>query len=104
MPCWRMISQQTVRGDLSGCDLDHVAEGLRAEGWHVYRRRDGGMVVVKGTIKGTIRGDGQVVLVGQGADLNEIKRAYSRQVIAATAKRYGWKQTRTSDRRGKMER
>jgi hypothetical protein len=93
MPCWE-VREVTV--DLDNCkDHDLLAEALKANGY-TNVRREGEVIRFD---QGYYRAGRITDTRGRNVDVNAIKRSYSQQVIAKTAKAKGWSAKWTADQR-----
>lgn len=85
MPCDQI---RTTTVELAAANLDHLGLALEGLGYLVERMGDA-LRLSRGSFSGFYR-SGQLQLP-PGADVNEVKRAYSREVVKAAGKRMGWK-------------
>lgn len=101
MPC-NTIQRSTISLELRADNQTFLIEALKSLGYRVdatqdrvrfsHSRRD-----VSGSfINGKLQIDGERSAV-ERFDVNEVKRAYSHQVVQATAKRFGWQATKKTD-------
>jgi hypothetical protein len=90
MPCFE-TRETTVA--LEAADLDALAAALEGQGHHVHSRQGRTLTGVDVTGRPWRYADGTLV-ADQGSalarDVNATKRAYSREVVRASAKRAGW--------------
>jgi len=88
MPC-NTIQQSKVEFLAASTDLDLLAEALRSKGFGVSKTFTG-LVYDNGYFRGFYNaGKGRIELPAS-MTVDEIKQAYSRQVIESQARKFGW--------------
>ena len=101
MPC-NTIQRSTVSLELRADNQEFLVNALKSLNYSVnvsnnvvrfsnYRTGVNGSFV-----DGKLRIDGETSVV-ERFDVNEVKRAYSRQVVEAAAKRFGWQANKKSE-------
>jgi hypothetical protein len=87
-------------------DRTLFASALREEGYEVSELATQ-LRFVGATFEGTFA-NGKLTVTGNRtfdiADQNALKRAYSRQVVAASARRFGWQVKKTEDTKLTLQR
>jgi hypothetical protein len=86
MPCWE-VRRMTL--ELEAADRDLLRAAIQALGYDV-RQQGAQMVVALDEGDAVIEGSSIRVPAGSEVVVNQIKQAYSRQVLTAAAKRFGW--------------
>jgi hypothetical protein len=105
MPCWE---RREITVQLDAADPALLRAGLRAAGFELEERGDTLYVRRAGRISigaaARITG-GQVIVDEADREIvNEITRAYSAEVVRATARRFGWTAQETGPNRLKLGR
>lgn len=98
MPC-DTITSTTVA--LQKADKELLKKGLKTDGWSVWE--SGGIIYANKFEAGRFYSaeyDGSRISTNQSGKnhddaVNSIKRSYSRAVVEATTRRYGWQTVRT---------
>lgn len=90
MPCY---TNQRVSVDAGKMNLTILTEAVKGLGWNVAPARDG---ILKWGVNQYDTQTG-VLAVGTDEEVNEIKRAYSEQVVKSQAARFGWSVKKQQD-------
>jgi hypothetical protein len=99
MPCW---TRRTTTVELAAADPEVLRRGLLAAEFTITAESDGVLAVNSRDGRGATIARGQVrVLRGDECVINEIKRAYSQEVVKSAAKRFGYTIT-TNKQTGKI--
>lgn len=93
MPC---DTRREVTVELKVADEKILIDGLFAAGFNVNSIA-GGLYVNKGRRRGELKNGKITVLEGDESIVNEIKRAYSGEVVRQSAKRFGWTLNATTE-------
>ena len=90
MPCWT-IKKTTV--NVSAMNLTTLAEGLKAAGFDVRQETDSLVFARAWSYRYHRYANSEIIIEGTEAVeelTQEVKRAYSAQVVRQTAKQFGW--------------
>lgn len=94
MPCY---TQREVTVELNVANPELLTAGLKAAGFTVQTTPRGFYVTNSKGLQAHIR-DGKITTAAQTESIiNEIKRAYSGEVVRTAAKRFGWNLNKTSE-------
>ena len=93
MPCY---TDREVTVELNVADPNLLTAGLKAAGFTVQTTPRGFYVTNSKGQQAHVR-DGKITTTGSAQSIiNEIKRAYSGEVVRTAAKRFGWTLNKTS--------
>lgn len=99
MPCWT-VRETTV--DLDAADADVLKRGLEAAGFATSLYEEATTLILRGGRIVAEITDGKVTVnASETGVINEIKRAYSAEVVRTAAKRFGYSLT-TNKQTGKI--
>lgn len=98
MPCWT-VRETSV--ELGAADPDVLRRGLEAAGFELSMYGSALLVMRGGQIVAEIENGRATVNRGDTDVVNEIKRAYSAEVVKTAAKRFGYSLT-TNKQTGKI--
>ena len=93
MPCWNVIESK-VEFLEANTDVGLLKLALEAMGFVVTQTKQGLSFIHRygGTTGEYVKATGQLTQRGsQAADINEVKRGYSKQVVELGARKQGWK-------------
>ncbi len=94
MPCY---TQREVTVELNVADVNLLTAGLKAAGFTVQTTPRGFYVTNSKGQQAHIR-DGKITTQQTSNDIiNEVKRAYSGEVVRTAAKRFGWTLSKTNE-------
>lgn len=92
LPCWTIQSSE-VSFDLEHTDINLLKLALEGLGYNVIQNKEGllfnkpGITGTYNATTGKINAD---VRSGLQLGVNEVKRAYSKEIVRFTAKKFGW--------------
>lgn len=98
MPCWT-VRETSV--ELAAADPDILRRGLEAAGFELSMYGSALLVMRGGQIVAELENGRVTVNRGDTGIVNEIKRAYSAEVVKVAAKRFGYSLT-TNKQTGKV--
>jgi hypothetical protein len=98
LPCWT-VRETSV--ELDAADPDILRRGLEAAGFELSNYGNALLVMRSGQIVAEIENGRVTVNRGDTAIVNEVKRAYSAEVVKIAAKRFGYSLT-TNKQSGKI--
>jgi hypothetical protein len=102
MPC-DSVQQSKVEFLATSTDLDLLTKALEKMGWTVTRNGDV-LNFSKGYYEtGSFNKKTGRMTLPESADLDEIKRGYSEEVVTTQAKKHGWQVSWSTNKAGKRE-
>jgi hypothetical protein len=93
MPCWEV---RQVSVEISAADLELLADSIEKEYGVKVERLNGGKALRFVHPDGylvTVAGGKVTVPAGREAEVNRIKRAYSKEAVKRDCKKFGWQVT-----------
>lgn len=105
MPCYSRIESTVELGQ--NTDPLLLAKAMQALGYEVERlgqKPADGFAFAKGSLDGEFVGGRLTFWSVRAIDQNEIKRAYSTEVVKATAQRFGWQVKQASPNKFQLSR
>jgi hypothetical protein len=89
MPCWT-VQESKVEFLAKTTDRDLLTAALEKLGYEVTRASAAVLIFRKDGASGSYDAQSGRLGLAEGWDVNEIKRAYSEQVVESQARRFGW--------------
>lgn len=101
MPCYT-VQKSKVEFLAKSTDTNLLADALRDLGFSVTQTSEG-LYFEKAGISGSYASDSARLQLDESWDGNELKRAYSTQVVESQARKFGWRLHWSTNKAGNRE-